>query len=266
MTVNQKIIVITDLDGTLLDHNDYSYIAASPALKRLKQQDVPLIFNSSKTAAELVELRRVFDNKEPFVVENGGGIYVPDNSGGHEKISFGIGRQTILSVLRQLRNDARLFVGFSDMDAAEIAECTGLSIEQAEQAMQREFSEPIVWKGDESGRQNFCTELAQHSLISIKGGRFMHISGAINKGEAVRWLREYYKKRYNDEPLIIALGDSENDKQMLECADFPVIIRSPVQELPDVKADNLLISDDSGPSGWNACVMKLLDLLNQEHE
>lgn len=34
-------LVFTDLDGTLLDHDTYSWEAARPALDRLKRQQVP---------------------------------------------------------------------------------------------------------------------------------------------------------------------------------------------------------------------------------
>ena len=48
-----KIIVFTDLDGTLLHPRTYSFEAAMPALKLIKEKDVPLILCSSKTRAEI---------------------------------------------------------------------------------------------------------------------------------------------------------------------------------------------------------------------
>ncbi|MCG7852909.1 MAG: HAD hydrolase family protein, partial [Methanosarcinaceae archaeon] len=48
-----KYVVFTDLDGTLIDHDTYSYKAARPALAALKKQGIPLIFCTSKTRAEI---------------------------------------------------------------------------------------------------------------------------------------------------------------------------------------------------------------------
>ena len=50
------MLVFTDLDGTLLDHNDYGYGPALPALTELKARDIPLVLASSKTAAEIAPL------------------------------------------------------------------------------------------------------------------------------------------------------------------------------------------------------------------
>jgi predicted mannosyl-3-phosphoglycerate phosphatase (HAD superfamily) len=48
-----NFLVFTDLDGTLLDHHSYSCEEAMPAVRALAEAGFPLIFNSSKTAAEI---------------------------------------------------------------------------------------------------------------------------------------------------------------------------------------------------------------------
>lgn len=50
--VSRKIIIFTDLDGTLLDVV-YSYHAANEALHSIREQDIPLVICSSKTRAEI---------------------------------------------------------------------------------------------------------------------------------------------------------------------------------------------------------------------
>src|SRR5690554_5601326 len=61
------MIVFTDLDGTLLDHDSYSWRAAKPAMARLGANGIPLIFNSSKTAAEISELQSRMGLRGPFI-------------------------------------------------------------------------------------------------------------------------------------------------------------------------------------------------------
>ena len=46
-------LVVTDLDGTLLDHHNYSWQPASSAIELLQQHRVPLVLSSSKTLAEM---------------------------------------------------------------------------------------------------------------------------------------------------------------------------------------------------------------------
>ncbi|MEQ8937469.1 MAG: HAD-IIB family hydrolase, partial [Gammaproteobacteria bacterium] len=147
MTDKQPLVVITDLDGTLLDHDTYQYDAAIPALQELTSRHIPLILNSSKTAAEMKLLRDRLGNQHPFVVENGAGIYLPKGDD-YKKVSFGMDRQAILSVIHQLRSKGQAsFTGFADFTIDDIMQKTGLDREQARLASERDFTEPVLWKG-----------------------------------------------------------------------------------------------------------------------
>jgi mannosyl-3-phosphoglycerate phosphatase len=50
----KKVIIFTDLDGTLLDYSTYSFEKALPALQLVRERDIPLIICSSKTAKEVI--------------------------------------------------------------------------------------------------------------------------------------------------------------------------------------------------------------------
>src|SRR3989339_344329 len=76
-----ELIVFTDLDGTLLDHDTYAYDEARPGLDRLAAEGVPLVLVSSKTRPEIEELRARLGNRHPFVPENGGAIFIPRDCG-----------------------------------------------------------------------------------------------------------------------------------------------------------------------------------------
>src|SRR5207253_11339070 len=78
-----RVVLFTDLDGTLLDAATYRYDAARPALDRLRECRIPLIICTSKTRAEVDYLRRELDNRDPFIVENAGARYIPDGECQH---------------------------------------------------------------------------------------------------------------------------------------------------------------------------------------
>ncbi len=46
-------VIFTDLDGTLLHPETYSFKAALPALEIIRRRRIPLVLCSSKTRAEL---------------------------------------------------------------------------------------------------------------------------------------------------------------------------------------------------------------------
>ena len=74
-----NLIIFTDLDGTLLNHDDYSYKNAIPSLEKIKKKNIPLIIVTSKTKKEVEQLQKEIGIKEPFIVENGAAIFFPKN-------------------------------------------------------------------------------------------------------------------------------------------------------------------------------------------
>ena len=264
MSVPSRVVVITDLDGTLLDHDTYSFEPARPALARLKRDNIPLVLNSSKTAAEIIELRKMLGNHDPFVVENGAGIFVPAN-GVFDKTCFGKDRPSILKTLKSLRNECQFqFKGFDDMSIEDVVAATGLTPKAAELARQRDFTEPLQWQDSQQRFELFCSKLHECGLTATRGGRFISISGSVDKGAALTWLREYYQRQFADRPVMVALGDSDNDRAMLELADYAVLVRSPAHEPPEIESDMLTITEETGPLGWNNSLMLIIDKITEQ--
>ena len=56
-----RLLVFTDLDGSLLDHHTYRWDAAADALRLLQEADIPVILASSKTRAEMLPLQSALD-------------------------------------------------------------------------------------------------------------------------------------------------------------------------------------------------------------
>ena len=168
--------ISTDLDGTLLDHNDYSYKAALPALELCKKQQVPIILNTSKTQAETQSLHQALNLTTPIVVENGSALIFPDQS--QQARVFGQPRSIILDFIDNMRgiHDIKLS-GFNDLGIKGIIEHTGLNHDVAEQAADKHYSEPFIWQDSESKLETFKALAEQRSLRILKGGRFYHLQG-----------------------------------------------------------------------------------------
>ena len=65
-----KTLIFTDLDGTFLNHSDYSFEDSKEALEKISQKNIPLIFTTSKTKVEVELLQKKVGIKEPFIIEN----------------------------------------------------------------------------------------------------------------------------------------------------------------------------------------------------
>lgn len=261
------LLIFSDLDGTLLHHDTFRWDDARPALKRLAVAGIPLIFNSSKTAAEIRAIRSELGNTDPFIVENGAAVVIPGGTFGdpdERVVNFGASRPEVLAVLALQRQAGARFRGFEDLSARALSELTGLDPDAAARAKERLGTEPLIWDGTDAEREQFEQALAAENLRLVQGGRFHHAMGVFDKADGARFLlnkyKEQYRERFGDEPVIaVALGDSPNDQHMLEAADIPVVIRgvnSDEVQLPSAK--RAMRSLKPGPEGWNECVLNLL--------
>jgi mannosyl-3-phosphoglycerate phosphatase len=180
------LIIFTDLDGSLLNHGDYSHAEAMPALARVKSSGIPLVMTTSKTRREVELLQREMGLREPFIVENGGGIFFPagygelslaeyEARGDYRVVVLGTAYARIRNFLERVRPQfgAR---GFGDMTPAEISELTGLSLEQSALAAEREFTEPFLLEQPED-LERFTDAAAREGLQVTRGGRFLHLIG-----------------------------------------------------------------------------------------
>ncbi|MCY0964638.1 HAD-IIB family hydrolase [Parathalassolituus penaei] len=257
-----RLVVITDLDGTLLDHHDYSARPARQALQRLRETGIPVIFNTSKTCDEVIKLRHDLDNTDPFVCENGSVIYIPKADGqGYNSEVLGISYVEILKALHILRKRGFRFRGFNDMPTSEVAALTGLDEDNAWLAKKRAATEPMLWTDSVNNIEDFRTQLAEFRLTLTKGGRFYHVMGDTNKASGLEFFRQYYQHLWQDRPLMAALGDGENDRSMLDAADFPIVIPGQSGTL-ELQRPDVVVAKSKGPAGWNSAILELLKQLS----
>jgi mannosyl-3-phosphoglycerate phosphatase len=265
MTSSRSILVFTDLDGTLIDHDTYSWKGASGAVKKLKGLGIPIILCTSKTRAEIEVYRKKIGLNAPFVSENGGGIFIPkgyfDFAFDYDKvvddykvIELGTHYDMIRGVLKDLK-DFGMIIGFGDMTVNEVMKNTGLPKDEAKLAKEREYDEAFIFEGDESGLKNAIEQLG---FNWTKGGRFWHIMGENDKGEAVRILKELFEEKLG-KVRTVGLGDSLNDLPMLKGVDVPIIVQKPNNSYdPRVKVSGLRKAKKPGPEGWNEEILELL--------
>ena len=264
MSTDFRRLVFTDLDGSLLDHHSYSFAAAAPLLAELEAAGIPVIPVSSKTRAEIAELRARLDNRHPFIVENGAAVFIPDRyfdaapdgtflRDGYWVKELSGPRQQWLDVLSTLRpRFAGEFDNFHRAGPPGIVAMTGLSEQAATLANQREYSEPVQWLGDEAGKLAFIRALNAEGACALQGGRFLSVSGDCDKGRALTWLRQVYQQAWGVPRVVdIAIGDSGNDVAMLAAAGTALLIRSPVHPYPELgRVEGVMHSVHCGPEGW----------------
>jgi len=262
----QRAVIITDLDGTLLDPVTYSFEEALPALDMIRKLGVPLVFCSSKTRAELEVYRKRLRNAHPFISENGGGIFIPPGYfskpvaateiAGYQVITLGEPYADIRRRFARLREQMQANVrGFADMSIEEMRGLTGLTQEEAVLAQQRDFEEPFVFEGAED--QRFLQAIEAAGLCWTQG-RMFHIMGRHDKGRAASMLLDIYRQQYGS-VVSMGLGDGLNDLPLLEAVDRPVLVRHEDGSFDArIVVAGLVKTKAPGPAGWNEAVQRWL--------
>jgi mannosyl-3-phosphoglycerate phosphatase len=268
------MMVISDLDGTLLDSSTYSFSAATAALDRLKNEDACLVLASSKTRVELEPIRGRLGHTGPFIVENGGALFVPAgffrvplegaiSRDGYEIIPFGTPYAQLRSALKEVARVLGTEIkGFGDMPIEEVAQRTGLSHRDAALAQQREYDEPFVLAND-TLFEAVCREATTRGLTCTKGGRFYHLLGRSNKGTACRFLIDCYRRELEPASVrlcTIGIGDSANDLPLLATVDQRILVQRPDGSYdPTVRLPDLIYAPGIGPVGWNTALLNVLE-------
>ena len=260
-----RVVVITDLDGTLLDHDTYSFHDAAPALHLLQSHNIPLVCCTSKTRAETELWRRRLGNHHPFIVENGGAAVTPKNyfqfsptaitpEGEYMVQAFGRPYNELRKALAAASQAARCAVrGFGDMDEPEVAKLCGIPLEQARLAKMREYDEPFLILEPERA-ERLLSEIRQMGFESTRGGRFHHITGGCDKAGAVRFLLEAFRRDAGNVETI-GLGDGLNDASFLNIVDHPILIQSAVIEELRARVPGGRPTSLPGAKGWNAAIL-----------
>jgi mannosyl-3-phosphoglycerate phosphatase len=271
-----QYLIFTDLDGCLLDSQSYSFDAARPALEAIQARNIPLVLVSSKTRAEIEPLREHLCHHGPFIVENGGGIFVPVGTfdfplkrarprSAYSVIELGIPYAMLRDVLKQIENAVCTpLKGFGDFSIDELMRATGLPHEAAVRARLREYDEPYLLEGPQSLVHEVCRQIASRGLQWTKGGRFFHLTGHHDKGQAAMRLLDCYRQQWqldgmNDAVETVGIGDSLNDLSLLQAVDHPVLIQKPDGSYdPSIALQHVILAPGAGPAGWNAVMLNLL--------
>jgi len=267
--VTQEVIIFTDLDGTLLEHGSYGVRSALPAVDLLVRRGIPVIPVSSKTASELRRWIWLLTLEGPFICENGCGIVFPEEylehypgeavlDNGEWRISLGPSTEMVKKALHDLSREMGFqYRSLSQMSLDEVADLTGLAGEELFHCLEREFDEPFILLS-EHDIDLLEKNAREKGLYLTRGGRFFHLTGGCNKGDAVRKLSAIYKGIKKD-PIFVAIGDSYNDLPMFRAVDLAFLVQR-----PDGTFDPMIPQNEArrvcgaGPKGWRLAVEEVM--------
>lgn len=244
-----RALVLTDLDGTLLDHDTYEPGPAAEALRRVLAAGIPVVFCSAKTAAEQQVIRRSLGVGDPYVVENGAAILGLSGTPVEFGMPYGDVRHRLALGAARAGAEVR---GYGDMTVAEVAERTGLDPPAAARARLRDYTESFVV---EHGEPEALREaLGGLGVRVLEGSRFWTALGDHHKGTAVDYLEQYW-----DGPTTYGIGDYYNDADLLAAVQVPLLVQAYDGTWAHLDVPNLTRLPAIGPEGWCLAADRILD-------
>ena len=257
--------VVTDLDGTLMDHH-YDWAPALETIRLLQRRGIPVIPCTSKTAEEVRRFREQSGLTDPFIVENGGAIHGENADGSAWQQMLGPSWQELRPQLTLLARDLgqplQALDDLSDQDADRLL---GLSGEALQQAQRRACSVPFVSPADSESRGRLQQLAKARQLVIVQGNRLGHLLGAdVSKGTALAVLKQ---RQDASEVSVLALGDSPNDLPLLNAGDRSIVVpgaKGPHPALQDGLDDGRFhLAPAPHALGWAAAVQRWIpDLLD----
>jgi len=264
-----QLVIFTDLDGTLLDYHNYSCDRVAPLVLRLKRAAVIIVFCSSKTRAEQELYRKKLGISSPFIVEDGGAVFIEKGYfpfhydyhriiNSYQVIELGMPYKEVRRRLDEVRQKNNLaFQGFGDMDTAQVAGLTGLDMASAGLARKREYEETLNLTGSKEEISLILKKIEEAGLKWTRGTRFYGVMGSSDKGKAVKILIGLFNRKLG-KIKTIGVGDSLNDVPMLAEVDVPVLVQKPGKYWEEINLPNLYRVEGVGPEGWVKAIEKLV--------
>lgn len=274
----KRYLIFTDLDGTLLDHENYSYGNNEKIISRIIYNKNEIIFNTSKTFSECKKLLKELKLLNmPFSTENGAVLFFPKTRFNKIKNSSTFGRYWKVRIAKlsskswyQFLKKKQIKYNFliaQDLSPRILKSYTNLN--NTNKMLDREASQIILWEDNLTKLKLFKNELKyQEDGVLIKGSRFMQISSICNKRISKKLISHVYDNQFYGTYYknTIALGDNKNDIDMLNSCKYPCLIKNSSGTFPKLLSNkkNVFKSSKLAPDGWCQVLYKLNNTLENK--
>ena len=275
------LVLITDIDASLLEPGLRTRRAERAAIDFLAAYGIPLVINSSRTRAEIERIHRRLQVTAPFISEHGSSLFIPRDCfadlperarpavGGHVVV-FGRPYHYVADTLKRACSESKVgVVAFSELSIQDAARELGVAIFDAQLAKLREYTELFrIVDEDDASRSRLYRALRRRGLRCWPAGRHHLVTATPDQAEAFRTLKALWQ-RGCETPTIVAFGDSDDDVAWLQHADVVVVVQDRRWGVPArvlSKLPTARVTRKPGREGWSEAVLEVVGKLITREE
>jgi mannosyl-3-phosphoglycerate phosphatase family protein len=261
-----KVLIFTDLDGSLLHRDTFKFDEIKDYLKQLISKGIFIIPNTSKTEKEILEFNNELGSSLPYICENGAAINGLDllNSNLPKELILSREKDSLIKIFEKsvpvnLQNKCKWL---PEMDKKKQSLIFGLEGEKLKIALDRKYTVPFIFDGTKNEKKELSKILKKKGLDLQEGGRVINLTDKVNKAKALQVFVRFFKKN-NKNVKTIAVGDNYNDLDMLKTSDFPCLVFNDKFTLDEIPIKNLITTNKPSPEGWADVIKKALVKVNK---
>ena len=251
----EKLLVINaDIFGNHTD--DLEKIALT--LIPVKEANIPILLYSRRTYEEMIWLCGELAIHHPFVVENGGALYVPNNyykldlkdftvGDEYHRMTFGSTRSTIENITDKLAKVTGVNLDNDIQSPLDLADYLDIELFEAERIMSRGFSQMITKTEEVSTLTDMFKQLISQQGLQIIDSDEAYYIGNFSLTEPIRYWIEYLKSQYDD-LQVFTLSNVADDEAILALGDEAFLLKNK-EEWQPILLDNLNLINGSIATG-----------------
>lgn len=281
--MDKKTLFVSDLDGTLLNHNKEISAYTTEMINCLTEQGIPFTFATARSFSSANALLKDLHLTTPAITHNGTFVVNQENGAiihasyfnqtetdyiiktikelnysplvysvidGRERLSWIQGRENkeTAGYLYERRQDKRLRAVHSEEELYEG------DIYYFTMIGSKEYLEPAKCRFDKDQAADYGFHyFFQEEIYS--GGEFWFeiMSQGSTKANAIGWLKNYLNC-----DRVVCFGDGLNDKAMFEFADEAYAVQNAVTELKEIATEIIQNNTEDGVAKWLAEYFALL--------
>lgn len=261
--IDKLLIINADVFGENLEDLEKIALALIP----IKEAEIPILLYSEKTYDEMIWLCSELAIHHPFIVENGGALYVPNNYfkldlkdftvvDEHHQMTFGTTRSTIENITFKLGKVTGVNLENDIQSPLDLADYWDIELFEAERIMKRNFSQMIAKTEEVSELTDMFKHLIAQQGLQIIENKEAYYIGNFSVITPIEYWVNYLKSQYDD-LRVFALSNIADDKAILELSDEAFLLKNEGEWQP-VLLDNLNLINGSLISGLKQVIASVI--------
>jgi mannosyl-3-phosphoglycerate phosphatase len=198
---------------------------------------IPAVWVTARSRGQMDDPRRKLGHEHPFIAEEGCGVYLPE---GYFHLrpakTTRLGRFTCIPVaepkpaareaLDSLSGETGVsVVTLRSLSARQVMKNSGLPLQDADLARQRDFDELFFFAGaSEQDIARFVEEGRRRNLQLRQHGVLWSLAAGANLGLCIRELSKLYERALRSHPSILGIATREESQELFAACDRAVLL------------------------------------------